>query len=238
MYGLLVTAWCRAEGVRGAVGAELAEWRHLPGVDGRDRRPSEAGEDQPAHGVPDRLPGDLHGGGVAAGPVREADRPCPACRVGEHEVHAGRPVGELEEFGRLGHPLASRLDQVPERVMRGVHHRVPDDLQAAAGVAAGVRGQVVRGRQPPQVAGQLRPLVGDQPRGNSAGRGGAGAAVDGGPCPAVLGDQPRRGRVAVSSWHRRRARSVSGPSQLAGPPPGRVIAMSPGRQAACRHDGV
>src|SRR6516165_8009519 len=54
VYGLLVTAWCRAEGVRGAVGAELAEWRHLPGVDGRDRRPSDAGEDQPAHGVPDR----------------------------------------------------------------------------------------------------------------------------------------------------------------------------------------
>jgi hypothetical protein len=71
-------------------------------------------EHQPFNTVPPSRRGGVECGGVAADAVSEVDRPLPASRVGEHEIHAGGPARELEELGHPGDLASGDLDEITE----------------------------------------------------------------------------------------------------------------------------
>ncbi|HEY7260212.1 MAG TPA: hypothetical protein VH589_01855 [Trebonia sp.] len=121
------------------------------------------GEHELPDTVPGGLPSDLEHERVPAGALGEADRARPARCLGEHQVGAGGPGGEFQEFRCPRDTRAAGLDHVAEGRMGRMRHGLRGNRQPAGGIGAHRGAKIARGGQPTQFADEFGAFIGDQP---------------------------------------------------------------------------
>jgi ANTAR domain len=106
-----------------AIAAPRPEWRMLAPIDCPDARPADVRKDQSPHAGTARDRCHVTYTCMSADTTSEANRLVPPGRIGEHQVHASRPLGKGPEFRRPGRALVRRFDEIPVGRMSCVPYR-------------------------------------------------------------------------------------------------------------------